>query len=376
MKFLKFISLLLLNAFMAMLIGSAVAPALDVSALSVAKVVFCAPPGIYLLIKLTASALSIPIHAKPVSGLFMAVQVENWVDYIMENLYKDNEFLEQSFSESDNVLGGVVVHIPQAGAKPTVVKNRSSFPATAVRRTDSDVTYPLDTFSTDPTHIPNLEKNEISYDKQESVFGDHRQSLSENIADEILYKWVNALPAGNILRTTGSLVASALSPGATGTRRKFVKESLADARKLMNKQKISKQNRFALIPSDLYAELLEDSDLKQRDGVNGGETDFKEGKLVKLYGFVLIERAETTVFDNASTPAAKVPGAATATSDNQAVVCWQKECVARAVGTINFFEKTNDPQFYGDVYSADVKAGGRRRRANSEGVVAIVQAAV
>jgi hypothetical protein len=54
-------------------------------------------------------------------------------------------------------------------------------------------------------------------------------------------------------------------------------------------------------------------------------------------------------------------------------MCWQKDSVARALGEKKFFEKKDDPEYYGDVYSAMIRAGGRRRRADDAGVVAIVQ---
>src|ERR1700748_1488860 len=56
-----------------------------------------------------------------------AIQVELWVSYIIDRLYKDNQFLKYAWNDDDKVIGGKVVHIPNPGARPTVVKNRSSF---------------------------------------------------------------------------------------------------------------------------------------------------------------------------------------------------------------------------------------------------------
>ena len=81
------------------------------------------------------------------------IPVQIFADYIIEKLRKMNPFLVFAVDESSKVLGGSVVHIPQAGASPKTVKNRSTFPATAVKREDSFVTYPLNVFSTDPTHV-------------------------------------------------------------------------------------------------------------------------------------------------------------------------------------------------------------------------------
>ena len=54
---------------------------------------------------------------------------------IIQRYYKDNQFLQASRSPMMRyVLAGSVVHIPQKGAKPTVVKNRAEYPAVAVQR--------------------------------------------------------------------------------------------------------------------------------------------------------------------------------------------------------------------------------------------------
>ncbi len=73
----------------------------------------------------------------------MAIQKEIWQDHIEGNLFKNNEFLLASTDVGQYVLQGKVVHIPQAGALPTVVKNRTVIPATVVQRTDTDITYTL-----------------------------------------------------------------------------------------------------------------------------------------------------------------------------------------------------------------------------------------
>ncbi len=300
------------------------------------------------------------------------IQQEFWVNYIIENLFKDNSFTSKCFDESDAVLAGSVVHIPQAGAKPTVVKNRSTLPATIVQRTDTDVTYALDIYTTDPTVITKAEEIEISYNKIDSVLGEHMEAMVEAYSDDILYKWAPT-DASQIITTTGAADGTALTDGATGTRNKFVIADLKAAKVAMNKAKIPKEERYALIPTDLYAQLTSDPDLMKRDGVNGGELDLKMGIVIKLEGFNIMERSDTTIYTNDGVPVPKAPGAAHGTTDNQAVICWQKNQVAKALGTVDFFEQLNAPTMYGNIYSALVKMGARKRRANGAGVIAIVQ---
>jgi hypothetical protein len=86
-----------------------------------------------------------------------------------------------------------------------------------------------------------------------------------------------------------------------------------------------------------------------------------------------MERSSTTIYTEATPPVPKAPGAAAAATDNQSVICWQKNAVAKALGSAKFFEQLNTPLYYGDVYSAAIRLGGRKRRTNGEGVIAVVQ---
>lgn len=359
----KAITSFLFSIMAAVILGAAVSINYDISPIATAGGIFVVGGGLAVINHYVPSQAGI---------VCMAIQQEFWVNYIIDNLFKDNSFLMKCFDESDSVLAGSVVHIPQAGAKPTVIKNRSSFPATIVKRTDTDITYTLDVYSTDPTLITNAEEKEISYDKIGSVLGEHVSSLDESYSDDILYKWAPTVP-GNIVTTSGDLVDDALAPSATGTRRAFVKKDLKKAQKIMNKQNIPKEDRYALFPTDMYSQLTDDTDLVKRDGVNGGEVDLKNGIVMKLYGFNLMERSATTIYDLLNVP--KAPEAAGVATDNMAVICWHKNCVAKAKGSAKFFESLGLAENYGDTYSAEIKLGGRKRRANGDGVVAIVQKA-
>lgn len=299
-----------------------------------------------------------------------AVQREIWVDYIVRNLFKDNEFMLKAFSEDQYVLAGKVVHIPQIGAKPVVVKNRSSYPATAVRRSDTDITYTLDEFTTDPQHIPNADLVEASYDMIDSTIGEHIGVLMDTVADELIYNW-RVTAAGNMVRTSGDALAAHLD-SATGNRKKFIWKDLKGAQLIMNKQNITKKERFSLVSSEMMSQLMDDADLLKRDYAR--ELDMSNGTITRLFGFDLIERSDVLKYTNASTPVAKAVGAAAAATDNDAVLCWQKNAVARAKGEIDFFENLKDALYYGDVYSALIRMGGRKRRTNGEGVVTIIQA--
>jgi len=319
----------------------------------------------------TGGVIGISLFMQSQKGtIAMAIQKEVWVDYIIGNLFKDNEFLNYCFNADAFVINGTLVHIPQAGAASGVKRNRTNLPATITQRQDVDITYALDEFTTDPRLIVNADKYELSYDKLGSILQEDLSGLKELIAEWMLYKWA---PAGatRIIRTTGSSVAAHLA-SATGNRKALLVKDLKNAQKLMNKDGVPKADRYALLSSDMYAQLTDDTAFNTaRDSVR--EMNLPEGTVAKLYGFQILERASVLTYTNATTPVIKLPGAVGATTDNDCVLCWQKLSLEKAMGSTEFFENLNDPTFFGDVYSSLQRMGGRIRRADEKGVVAIVQ---
>lgn len=366
----KFLKSFFTNILLALLVGLAASSVAAVSPVSVGAAVFStsftAQSLHYWLADVTKQSAS--------KGLtLMAVQVEFWQDRIEENLFKyGNEFLNYSVDASKYVIGGTVVHIPQAGSAPTVTKNATTYPLTVATRADTDVTYPLDTYRTSGVHIPHAEKLENSVDKASSVLNDENGTMTDRPADEILYKWSTS-SSSNILRTTGSLSGDSLAPSATGTRKQLTRGDLTKLRNKLKKSKVKGQ-MVGVVPTDMYGELLADDEFMKSSNVHvERNVDLGKGEIRMWQGILLIERIDTTIYDN--TPAPKLVGATAASTDNQAVIAWIDQAVERSVGSIKFFENTEDAIYQGDVYSAFVKAGGRQRRSGGEGVAAIVQTA-
>lgn len=310
----------------------------------------------------------------------MAVTMEVWQNHIEGNLFKNNEFLLDSTDESQYVLSGKVVHIPQAGGLPTIRVNKTFGPQTVVQRTDTDVTYNLDVYASDPIGIENAEVVELSYDKRASILTEHEASLNETIADYIITKWC---PATNILRTTGvrnndtatvdSRVGTA--PGATGNRLKFGIYDLKAAKTAMDKAKVPAGDRYALMNVDMYNDLLDDLIIsKYRD--SSMSFDAATGAIRgTLMGFKIHQRSTAAVYDNTATPVAKAYGAATAATDNAAILFWHKGGVARAKGPTLFFEDQNNPIYQASIYSLSQRMGARIRRADEAFTLAMVEAA-
>jgi hypothetical protein len=302
----------------------------------------------------------------------MAIQKEIWQRHIEGNLFKNNEFLKASTDAGQYVLQGRVVHIPQAGAVPNVVKNRSSLPGTIVQRADTDITYSLDEYTSDPMLIPYAETIELAYDKRDSVLAEHESALKQTIAEHMLRSWAPTA-AGAIIRTTGSAIAAHLD-SATGNRKKLKSADLKAAQLLLNKQNIPMEGRYALLSADMLNQLTDDLNANDYRDFSAAY-NAADGILGRLYGFNIMMRANVVSYTNDTTPALNAIGADPAAADNDALLCWQRDAVERALGDVKFFERMDDPTYYGNVYSMSVRMGGRKRRSDAKGVIAIVQAA-
>lgn len=302
----------------------------------------------------------------------MAIEREIWRQDIVEALVGENPFLKYATNADEFVLAGKVVHIPQAGVASGVVKDRSSLPATVTQRTDVDITYAINEFTTNPVLIRNIDELQLSYDKRASVAGQDIAALVDLAGDWVLRNWAPSA-AGNILRTLGADRAGEVNSTVTGTRKKFTKESILAVQKKMNKDNVPKKGRVLLLPSEFLSDLLEDTDLIKRD--SGNEANYKEGVVLRLYGFDIMERSKVLTYTNAATPVVKDPGAAGAATDNAAALAWHPIAVEKAMGDVTTFENTNDPTYFGDIYSFLLMMGGRIRRSDAKGIYAIVEAA-
>lgn len=310
---------------------------------------------------------------------FMAVQVEIWENHIEEAIFKDNAFIRFSFN-ADEYVNGRAVHIPQSGGAGNVVKNRAFTQggATVRKRTDTDVLYLIDEFTTDPVLISNAETVELSYDKRESVLGEDKNQLSQTIAEEMLYNWTHdqntgaVLPATSIIKTTGPIV-QATAPGATGYR---FSASLSDQQRaatfLRTQNRWFEGQMYALYSANLHAQTYPaDSIVTATYMQSATEEERRNGLLGKSNGFGIMQRSN--VFTIAADGTIKAPGAAPEATDCEGVLFWYKDAVETANGDMKMFDQYGNPVYYGDLFSFLKRVGGRARRADWRGMVLLVQ---
>ncbi len=317
----------------------------------------------------------VSVFLSPQKDVALGTLVETWVPYIMERFWKDNSFLRNVYDDSDRVVAGRIVHIPQPGAKPSIRKNRSTFPAVAVRRTDTDIVYALDEYSSDPTHIPNIDSIHLSYNKQDSVLGDHMYALSEEVADDLLVKWGADAP---VYRTTGAQITNGNpatitvppTDGQTGNRLAFTHRDLKNLMTRFNTSKAPKQDRYVLIDDNMYDAFYDT--LGETNAKDFSQyADAANGVIGKLHSFNIMTRSSVMASDN--TDAIKAIGSALDANDNLVSLAWHKNSIAMAIGSRKLFQDLNNPLYYGDIHSVLLMSGGRVRRSDNVGIYKIVQ---
>ncbi|MDN3671501.1 hypothetical protein QWY99_22120 [Flavobacterium branchiarum] len=310
---------------------------------------------------------------------------EFWASYIVEKLRKTNPHIALCFDESKFIVGGSVVYIPQAGAKPNVVKNRGFGAATAVQRGDTAIAYVLDVFTTDPTALLTSETLEISYEKQDSLLADHTDTLAESIGDELTYNWIKGikpavgggttvefLPVARHIGTAGTATAVNPVDGQTGTRKGFTFAEFDLMQATFNKDNVPKQDRYAMLESFMLKQFQNSLTTNEMAAFQA-TADLANGVVGKYAGFTILERSSVLALSSAGV--FRLPGEALAATDNLASIFWQKNSVTKSLGDTKLFQDMENPLYYGDIHSGLVKMGGRCRREDWKGVGVVVQSA-
>lgn len=302
----------------------------------------------------------------------MALEKEIWRKDIVDNLYKDNAFAKRCVNADAFVLAGKVVHIPVAGAPAVTKKNISSFPQTAVNRTDSELTYALDTIYSLPRQIQDIEKYELSYDKRQSVAGEDQKKLIDDSMDSMLYRWAAA--GNNVIATTGAATSTDLiDETATGQRKVFTKDAfLVIVKKLRKANYNAKAN--ALLTTEHYYQFLNSLSEAERTDV-GRVVDMKTGVIGSYLNCDIMMRSSVLRYRKVNGVYVVVDeqdeGFTAGAEDCAASLFWVDNAVEGAVGDIKVFDDNGNPLYYGDVFSAYIRIGGRIRRQN--GVYAVVE---
>lgn len=195
----------------------------------------------------------------------MALNKQIWTSQIMENFYPNTSFLKKcrDFSEFVN---NDKIHIPSAGVDPKVLINNTTYPIKTVIREDYDNEIELDVFSTENTKCRRPEDLEVSYNKLESVIGQHRSTLQTAVAKKAIHAFA---PLADTLDTP--LVQTT---GAAANGRKRIKfEDILTLKERFDDALVPLEERYIVLhPKHVTDLMLEDLELfKNLTDLDNGE---------------------------------------------------------------------------------------------------------
>lgn len=297
----------------------------------------------------------------------MGLLTEVWVNDIEDKLFEGQEFINMSVNHDPFIVNSIV-HVPQSGANPNIEKNRSVFPATITERTDTELTYTVDDYSTDPIRVRDFEETQLSYVKRQSVIGQHIGLINERCGTEVAHTW-SAQVAANIIRTSGANTG-AVPPGATGLRLKTVTEDIRKMAVKLDYDNVPNDGRrILLMQLDMYYELFDNTELIRKDFMD--RTALPAGVIDRLFGFNIMVRP--TVVGYEAGDALKAVGSAFATTDSFGCIAWHPDYVAKAKGSVEVYLNEGVAEHYGDIMSARISLGSSQLRTDEVGVVALAQ---
>ena len=302
----------------------------------------------------------------------MALNISIWQGTLVENFYPDNSFASKSVDDSVFVKAHKVI-IPNAGKPSNVKRNRTAKPATVNTRTDNDLEYDIDELTTDPIYIPNIDTVELSYDKRSSIISNDRSQLQNEAHLNLLERWGAGVPAANVLLTTGTVERDAhTSETATGKRKRITKDDLLAIMTRMDADNVPEEGRYILLDAYMYADLL--ADLSESDKwMFQNSADMQRGVLGNLYGLNIMKRSKVLRVKNDKT---LLPWSEEAAAGElAAALAWHDKSVSRALGEVKMFDSTNNPMYYGDIYSFLLRTGGSVRRYDKKGIYLLAEAA-
>lgn len=270
----------------------------------------------------------------------MALQKQVWTSQIMENFYPIATFLSyaRDFSE---LAENDIINLADVGFDPEVLINNTTYPIAIVERDDTPKSFELNLFETLNTLVKNPEAVELAYDKLESVIYGHRMALQAKTAAKAAHAYApqKETEFTPVTPTTGE-------DNGDGFKRVRVEDFLKHKRRydILN---IPADKRF-LVLEPRHLEDLILFDLKAFKDI----TDFVDGKPKRFAGFNILEFTENAVYDS-TTFEKKSFGAVASPTDTFCSFSFSADEVMKADGTVQMYERLNDPELRGTVVGFD-----------------------
>jgi hypothetical protein len=308
----------------------------------------------------------------------MAIQQEFWLKTVQEVLTKGFETVNQVAENDAAFINGTKIHIPNAGASATIKRGNTVYPAPITERVDTTVEYSLTSFQVAPTRLGWSDLLQLPHDKVQSVMKSKIGNLDEKIMNWALSQWWthNSETTDRIVSTSHASATATnwLGGSATGTLKAMTGENVRQAAEILDKEKFPITDRYLLLDYKMFWQLV--SDLSY----NSARLEVVQGlrpTIPDVWGFKVIQIPYVAAV-SANTGALTViepnsdDGSFTYSANNRPIgLAFHKSAVGYAFTPPKMFMTTASPEFYADVVSAEVYGGGKYRRTDGKGVVAI-----
>lgn len=269
----------------------------------------------------------------------MALNKEIWINQILSGFYPDDSFLNKVVNYSEFVDNNRL-HIPAAGIDPKVLVDNTTYPIKVVEREDDDNEIPLAKFETENTLIRRPDAIEYSYNKLESVIGQHRATLRKSVAMKAAHAYAPQTDTTDtpVILTTGASVNG---------RRRLTFADILTLKERFDDAGIPIEERYIILhPKHVSDLLLEDIKLFK------DLTDIRDGEPHQFAGFGCYQFAQMPCYKAVKGVLTKVPFGEEATAQFASVAFYAKE-VMKADGDIYMYKSEDDPKERGTIVGFD-----------------------
>lgn len=257
----------------------------------------------------------------------MALNKEIWINQIIQGFYPDDSFLKK-VTDYSQFVDNNRIHIASVGIDPNVLVNNTTYPIKITDRNDTDNIIELDIFETENTRVRRPEAVEYSYDKLESVIGQHRAVLRKYAGMRAIHAFAPTQDSvfTPIVQTTGDTY---------GNRKRLTFADILSLKERFDDADIPLNERYLVLhPKHVSDLLLEDIKLF-KDIVN-----IEKGEPNKFAGFGIYQFAYMPTY---TTLGVKVAFNQQKTN-SFASVAFQSGEVMKADGDVFMYSRENDPE--------------------------------
>jgi hypothetical protein len=302
----------------------------------------------------------------------MAIQVETWIPAIEQNLFKGLDVISNVCTDDSSYVNNKTIHIPNAGAPPSVSRGNTTYPVAITERTDTDVNYSLTNFEIGPVRLSWTDGLQLSYDKVASITSDFMGNLSETMRNYFLSQWYS-YDAASIIDTTGTATTTNwLGSGATGSLKHLIGADVINAARIMDMMKMPGSDRYLLVDPVQWWQLIQDFGYTS---ARIGQVAGFPATIEPMFGFTVVQIPFVAAVAANTGGTVLIPAAADgsftwAAANRPIALAVQKSAISWAKTEVKGWTSQGSGTF-GENLEASTFGGSKYRRTDKKGVVAI-----